>query len=93
MVIGILQMELLLPETHSLKDKRSVLSRIKNGVRKQFNVSVAELRYLDQFSRTLLGIVTINNETKIVDQILGQVEQFVERQTGIQVLNRKVEII
>jgi len=86
-------MELLLPETHSLKDKRSVLSRIKNGVRKQFNVSVAELRYLDQFSRTLLGIVTINNETKIVDQILGQVEQFVERQTGIQVLNRKVEII
>jgi len=86
-------MELLLPETHSLKDKRSVLSRIKNGVRKQFNVSVAELRYLDQFSRTLLGIVTINNETKIVDQILGQVEKFIELQAGIQVLNRKVEII
>jgi len=86
-------MELLLPETHSLKDKRSVLSRIKNGVRKQFNVSIAELRYHDQFSRTLLGITTINNETKIVDQILGQVEQFVERQAGIQVLNRQVEII
>ena len=86
-------MELLLPETHSLKDKRSVLSRIKNGVRKQFNVSIAELRYHDQFSRTLLGITTINNETKIVDQILGQVEQFVERQAGAQVLNRKVEII
>jgi len=86
-------MELLLPETHSPKDKRSVLSRIKNGVRKQFNVSIAELRYHDQFSRTLLGITTINNETKIVDQILGQVEQFVERQAGIQVLNRKVEII
>ena len=86
-------MELLLPETHSLKDKRSVLSHIKNGVRKQFNVSIAELRYHDQFSRTLLGITTINNETKIVDQILGQVEQFVERQAGIQVLNRKVEII
>ncbi|MFH1251297.1 MAG: DUF503 domain-containing protein [bacterium] len=93
MVIGILQMELLLPETHSLKDKRSVLSRIKNGARKQFNVSVAELRYHDQFSRTLLGIVTINNETRIIDQILGPVEQFVERQAGIQVLNRKVEII
>ena len=86
-------MELLLPETRSLKDKRSVLSRIKNGVRKQFNVSIAELRYLDQFSRTLLGIVTINNETKIVDQILGQVEQLIERQAGIQVLNRIVEII
>ncbi|MBU0710764.1 DUF503 domain-containing protein [bacterium] len=86
-------MELLLPETHSLKDKRSVLSRIKNGARKQFNVSVAELRYHDQFSRTLLGIVTINNETRIIDQILGPVEQFVERQAGIQVLNRKVEII
>ncbi|MBN2601298.1 MAG: DUF503 domain-containing protein [Candidatus Marinimicrobia bacterium] len=86
-------MELLLPETHSLKDKRSVLSRIKNGLKKQFNVSVAELRYLDHISRSLLGIVTINNAIKIVDQILGQVEQFVERQAGVQVLNRKVEII
>jgi len=86
-------MEILLPDTHSLKDKRSILSYIKNRVRKQFNVSVAELRYHDQFSRTLLGIVTINNEKKIIDQILNQVEQFIELQTGIQVLNRKLEII
>ena len=86
-------MEILLPDTHSLKDKRSILSHIKNRVRKQFNVSVAELRYHDQFNRTLLGIVTINNEKIIIDQILNRVEQFIELYTGIQVLNRKVEII
>lgn len=93
MVIGILQMDILLPESHSLKDKRSVLSHIKNRVRKQFNVSVAELRYHDQFSRTLLGVVTINNETKIINQVLNRVEQLLESLAGIQILNRKMEML
>lgn len=93
MVIGILQMDILLPESHSLKDKRSVLSHIKNRVRKQFNVSVAELRYHDQFSRTLLGVVTINNETKIINQVLNRVEQLLESLADIQILNRKMEML
>lgn len=93
MVIGILQMDILLPESHSLKDKRSVLSHIKNRVRKQFNVSVAELRYHDQFSRTLLGVVTINNETKIINQVLNRVEQLLESLSDIQILNRKMEML
>jgi len=86
-------MDILLPESHSLKDKRSVLSHIKNRVRKQFNVSVAELRYHDQFSRTLLGVVTINNETKIINQVLNRVEQLLESLADIQILNRKMEML
>lgn len=93
MIIGILQMEILLPDTRSLKDKRSRLSNLKNRVRKQFNAAIAELHHGNDFSRALLGIVTINNDRKIVDQLLGQIERFIEFQFGILVLNRSVEII
>lgn len=93
MIIGILQMEILLPEARSLKDKRSKLNNMKNRVRKQFNAAIAELRHFNEFSRTVLGVVTINNERKIVDQLLGQIERFIEFQFGIIVVNRKVEII
>jgi len=92
MTIGLLQLEMLLPETRSLKDKRSVLSRIKNQVRNKFNVAIAELKYGDQWGRTLLGITTISNDGKIVQQILDEVENCIENQFPIQILNRKVEL-
>lgn len=93
MVIGILQVEMLLSGTMSLKDKRSLLSHLKNSLRKQFNISVAELRYHDQYGRALLGITTINNESKIVSQILSQVEKHIEMQNNVQILNRKIELV
>lgn len=93
MVIGILQMEMLFTNTNSLKDKRSLLSNLKNLLRKQFNISIAELRYYDQYGRTLLGITTISNESPIVTKILNQVEKFIETQPEVQVLNRSIELI
>jgi len=92
MTIGLLQLEMLLPETRSLKDKRSVLSRIKNQVRNKFNVAIAELKYGDQWGRTLLGITTISNDGKIVHQLLDEVENLIENQFPIQILSRKVEL-
>jgi uncharacterized protein YlxP (DUF503 family) len=92
LTIGLLQVEMLLLATHSLKDKRSVLSRIKNQVRNKFNVAIAELKYGDQWGRTLLGMTTISNDGKIVQQILDEVETFLESQFQVQILNRKVEL-
>ena len=42
MVVGVLRLELLLPENHSLKGKRSVLRAIRARVQEKFNVSIAE---------------------------------------------------
>jgi len=92
MTIGLLQVEILLLETHSLKEKRSVLSRIKNLVKNKFNVSIADLKYGDQWGRTLLGVITISNDGKIVHQVLRRVEDFLEQQIGIRIVDRKVEL-
>jgi len=92
MTIGLLQVEILLLETHSLKEKRSVLSRIKNLVKNKFNVSIAELKYSEQWGRTLLGVVTISNDGKIVHQVLKRVKDFLEQQIGIRIVDRKVEL-
>ena len=42
MVVGILKVQLMIPENHSLKGKRGVLKRIQARVGNQFNVSVTE---------------------------------------------------
>ena len=43
MLIGLLRLELSLPDALSLKDKRSVLKSIKDQQRNRFNIAIAEL--------------------------------------------------
>ena len=43
MVLGVVELELLIPETTSLKAKRSVVKRVINRTRARFNVTIAEV--------------------------------------------------
>ena len=47
MAVGLLTLELFLAESHSLKDKRQVLRSLKDRLRGNFNVAVAELDFED----------------------------------------------
>jgi len=51
MVVGVLRLMIYIPESHSLKEKRGVLQRIKNRVRNEFNVSIAECGDQDLWQR------------------------------------------
>ncbi len=93
MTIGLLQMDLLLRSPQSLKDKRSLISRIKNQVRAKFNVAIAELEYGDQYRRCLLGVTTLSNESSIVQQILSEVEKLIERTFEVQLIDSKMEMM
>ena len=42
MPIGMLTLEIYIPDAHSLKDKRQVLRSLKDRLRARFNVAVAE---------------------------------------------------
>lgn len=93
MTIGFLQMDLLLPTTCSLKDKRSILSRIRNQVRNKFNVSIAEIAFGDEMARTRIGISTVANDQSVVHDILRQTELYIENHFEVQVIARKVEML
>ncbi|MFH0787108.1 MAG: DUF503 domain-containing protein [Pseudomonadota bacterium] len=79
MVIGILEMVLYLPESHSLKEKRRVVKSIKDKVRNRFNVAIAETDDLDLWQKARLGVCTLGNDRRQVNGRLDQVVNFVER--------------
>ncbi|HDJ23611.1 MAG TPA: DUF503 domain-containing protein, partial [Candidatus Aminicenantes bacterium] len=54
MIIGLLEIELYFPSSHSLKEKRKILHRIKDKIQKKYNVALAELDYLDKWQRSRL---------------------------------------
>jgi uncharacterized protein YlxP (DUF503 family) len=78
MVVGVLRLELRLPETHSLKGKRSILRSIKARVQQKFNVSIAECEDHDLWQRTVLGVSQVGPDQPHVDRCLREVVSFID---------------
>jgi len=72
--IGVLTLELHLPDSHSLKDKRSVVKGLKDRLRHRFNVSVAEIGGQDTWQRSVIAAVTVSNERPHAEKVLQTVE-------------------
>ena len=78
MVIGVLRVELHLPNAASLKDKRSVLKSIKDRLRGHFNLAVAEVDVTEKWQRATLGIVTVGDDRRYVDGCLRHVSAWLD---------------
>lgn len=93
MVVGVLRLELLLPENHSLKGKRSVLRALKARVQNKFNVSIAECGEHDHWQRTILGVSQVGADQPHVDACLRQVVHFIEEQGLAELGEERVEFL
>jgi uncharacterized protein YlxP (DUF503 family) len=82
MVIGFLSLEIYLPYSHSLKEKRKIIVSLKDRVKKKYNVAFAELDYQDKWQRSKIGIVTLNNHKTMIEsifqKILAEAEENIE---------------
>ena len=93
MIIGSLQVELYLPGCGSLKEKRMILKGLKERIRNQLNVSVAEVDYLDKWQRSVLGFVSVANDTRRVNEVLEHTVSMIERDGRVQILDQLTEIL
>jgi hypothetical protein len=93
MPVGLLTIELHIPDAQSLKDKRQLLRSLKDKLRRDFNVAVAELEHHDTWQRSIVGIVTISNEEKHLREVLQKVLDEADRILGSFLINQAVEIV
>lgn len=78
MLIAAALIELVLHDAESLKDKRRVVRSLKDRVRGNFNVAIAEIDEQDERHRICLGCVTVGSDPKYVRGALEKVVRFVE---------------
>jgi uncharacterized protein YlxP (DUF503 family) len=83
MVIGLLEIELHLPQARSLKDKRQPLRSILARVRQNHNVSVAEVAHQQERQRAGLAVVGVNTERVPLERTLDQVLREIEETPGV----------
>jgi uncharacterized protein len=93
MVVGVLRLELLLHDNHSLKGKRSVVRTIKARVQNKFNVSIAECDDHDLWQRATLGVSQVGADRAHVDSCLRAVVQFIEDLQLAEVGQERLELL
>ncbi|MBI3320645.1 MAG: DUF503 domain-containing protein, partial [Candidatus Omnitrophica bacterium] len=76
MVVGVLQVDMHIPDSHSLKEKRSVVKSLKDQLRGRFNVAVAELDANDTWQRATLGCSALGNDRAYVERLLDEVTEW-----------------
>ena len=90
MTVAIARVTLFLGESHSLKDKRMVLRKIKDLVRNKFNVSISEVAENDRWQRAVLGLALCGSDRRFVESALDEVLKFIRGH--VQVSNEEKEL-
>lgn len=93
MVIGVLELSFSIPDSTSLKAKRQVLRSIKDRLRNEFNISLAEIDHHDKWQRSSFAIVNVGAENRFVDSQLSSVVNFLKEQRSIEILDYSIEVI
>ena len=90
MTVAIARVTLFLGESHSLKDKRMVLRKIKDLVRNKFNLSISEVSENDRWQRAVLGLALVGSDRRFVESALDEVLKFIRGH--VQVSNEEKEL-
>jgi uncharacterized protein len=93
MPIGLLSLEIHIPDARSLKDKRQVLRSLKDRLRARFNVAVAELDHQDTWQRAQVGVVSLSKDSAHLEQSLREVLDESERILGRDLIAHDLEVL
>ena len=85
------EVQLYLPESRSLKDKRQVLKSLKDRLHNRFNLSVAEVGFSDLWQRSTVALAVVSNEMDHADQVISKAIRLVEDEGRVQILDASVE--
>lgn len=72
-MIGDAYLELRLPACHSLKEKRGVLRRFLDRMRREYGVSIAEVDSQDNRQRAVVEVAVVGNERAHLHRVLTKV--------------------
>ena len=89
-VLG-LAVDIRLPASHSLKDRRQVVRTVLDGARHRFAVSTADVGYQERWQRARLGFAVVSGEPGHATEVIDAVERFVWSFPEIEVLDARRE--
>ena len=86
MIVGIMVIDLFSKSTHSLKEKRNIVTSIKGKLKQKFNISIIESDYQDIWQKIQLAISMVSNSRVMIEKVFNQIEEFIYLNNPVQLV-------
>lgn len=87
MRVGWLRVDLLIPMSHSLKEKRRPLRSLLEKLRNRFHVSAAEVDCQDLHQRAVIGVAMVAADGGVLADHMRAVKEFIANHPECRVLD------
>ena len=92
-VVGVLNIRLVIRSALTLKDKRRILKSLKDRVKNDFNVSIAEIGTLDHCQYARLGIAMVGNDKKYLNSTLSNLLNMFRIAISVELVDYHLEFV
>ena len=89
MFVGTLQLDVLLGDVRSLKQKRSVIRPIVADLRRTYDVAAAEAGHVELHRRSLIGVAVVSTDAAHCGEVLDDCERAVAARPEIELLSAR----
>ncbi|MBL6965357.1 MAG: DUF503 domain-containing protein [Anaerolineales bacterium] len=94
MSLGVLTLQIQIPSCASLKEKRSRLKPLLNRLRREFNISVAEIDHNDAWGSAVIACALVSNHNGHTQRALQAIPTWIEKNwPDVTIIDDQIEII
>ncbi|OGR04136.1 MAG: hypothetical protein A2284_15390 [Deltaproteobacteria bacterium RIFOXYA12_FULL_61_11] len=93
MHVGVLRLRLRIDEAHSLKERRNVITRIRDKVAVRFKLSVADVSEGDLLNLATLGVTAVSNDRAILQRLLESVRGYVGQLFLAEIIDADIQVL
>lgn len=93
-ILGLCTVEFELPGVTTLKEKRSIVKSMLTRLHNQFNISSAEIDFLDAVNASVIAFTLVTNDTRYANQVISTVLNWIEKNyPDALIVNQEIEIL
>jgi len=92
-IVGIMVVDLHSRGTHSLKEKRQIVTSMKEKLKQKFNISIIESDYQDTWQEIQVAIAMVSNSKSMTGKTFDQIEDFIFSNYPVQLVAVNKEFV
>ncbi len=91
--VGVCSLDIHIQNCHSLKEKRRVISSLKEKLKNRFNIAMCEFGDQDLWQRSQIALVTCSNEMNKIERIINSSIEHISHIPLVTVLNSEFRVL
>jgi uncharacterized protein YlxP (DUF503 family) len=85
MWIAVIRLDLLVPGSRSLKDRRQAVRSLKERLRNKYDIACSEVGDLESWNRASLGLSAVANEKPLLQDIASDISRYAQNDPNVQI--------